>query len=194
LFQGVETEDRFFEYFRIRFEPDFRSGHFRRADHSQRRHRAPPFKGDLANLAVPLDLDNHFFTEGVHDGYTHAMQAAGNLVAGAAEFSAGVKNRQHHFHRRFAGFMHIHRNSPAIIGDGNRIILVDHDIHFVAIAGQRLIDAVVHDFIHQMVQAFAGSAADIHPRPFPDCFQSFQNLNLLGAIISVHYSIFIIHH
>ena len=119
MFQGVKTEYRFFEYFRIRFEPHFRAGFVRRADYGKRRHRAPTFKANLKNLAIPLDLNDHFFTEGVYDRHADAMQTAGNLVAGAAEFSAGVKNRQHHFYRRFAGFVHIHRNAPAIVHNGD---------------------------------------------------------------------------
>ena len=71
---------------------------------------------------------------------------------------------------------------------------MNHHINFVAIPGQRFVDTIIHDFIDQMMQPFAGSAADIHSRPFPDSFQPFQNLNLLGAVISIYHSIFIIHH
>ena len=48
--------------------------------------------------------------------------------------------------------------------------------------GQCLIHRIIHYLIYQMMQSFDGGAADIHTGSFPDCFQTFQDLNLIRTI------------
>ena len=62
----------------------------------------------------------------------------------------------------------------------------------IAVTGQRLIDGVIHNFIHQMVQTRGGGGADIHTRPLAYGFQTFQNLNL-GAAVFLCYFGFVRH-
>ena len=61
------------------------------------------------------------------------------------------------------------------------------DIHIdlIAVSRQGLIDGVVHDFIHQVMQAPGACGADIHTRTLPDGLQSLQDLNLAFVILLV---------
>jgi hypothetical protein len=47
---------------------------------------------------------------------------------------------------------------PALFGDG--------DLDFVAVAGKRLIDRVVDDFINEVVKTTWTGGADVHTRAF----------------------------
>ena len=40
--------------------------------------------------------------------------------------------------------------------------------------GECLVDRVVHDFLHQMVEFALPGGADIHTRPFPDGFKALE--------------------
>ena len=53
----------------------------------------------------------------------------------------------------------------------------------IAETGGRLIDAVVHHLINQVVEPFLPGAPDIHGRPLPDRLQPFQYLDTVGTVI-----------
>ena len=62
--------------------------------------------------------------------------------------------------------MDIHRDAAAIIRDGYRLIGMNGDHHAVTMPGEGLVDGVIHDLEHHMVQAAAViGIADVHPRP-----------------------------
>ena len=96
------------------------------------------------------------------------MQTAGHLVAGvlAAELAAGVQDGVHHGDSGQTGIgLNVHGDAAAVIGDLNDIVLQDLDLDVVAVAGQRLINGVVHDLVHQMMQtALTGGAVYIPGR------------------------------
>ena len=111
------------------------------------------------------------------------MEAAGDLVAAAAEFSAGVEHGVHHFQSGPSGLgLDVHRDTTAIIGDGDGISGIDGHGDVPAVACQRFINGVVHDLIDQVVQTADGGRADIHTRALAHRFQTFQNLDLLRTI------------
>jgi hypothetical protein len=63
------------------------------------------------------------------------------------------------------------------------VVGVDGDDDVVAVAGQRLVDGVVHHLEHQVVQTGAvGGVADVHARALAHRLQAFQDLDGLGAI------------
>jgi hypothetical protein len=45
------------------------------------------------------------------------------------------------------------------------------------------VDGVVDNFVHEMVQAARACGTDVHTRSLPDGFESFENLNVLGAVL-----------
>ena len=70
------------------------------------------------DLAVALDLGDEPLRERVHDRDADAVQAAGDLVALAAELAAGVELRQHDRQRREARALDDRR--PGCRGRGRR--------------------------------------------------------------------------
>ena len=66
--------------------------------------------------------------------------------------------------------------------DGDRIVDVDGDIDFGAVAGQSFIDGIIHDFVDQMVQTRFARRPDIHGGPFAHRLQTFQNFDGTGIV------------
>ena len=59
---------------------------------------------------------------------------------------------------------------------------MDGDDDFVAVAGQRFVDGVVHHLEHQVMQAGAvRGITDVHAGALAHSFQAFENLN--GATV-----------
>ena len=115
------------------------------------------------------------------------MKAAGYLIASAAELAAGVQNGVYHLQGRPAGLLlDIHGDAAAVIGNGDGVAGVDGDGDLRAVSGQGLVDGVVHDLIHQMVQAGGRRGADIHTGPLAHRLQPLQHLDFRGVIGGVH--------
>lgn len=122
------------------------------------------------------------------------MKAAGNLVAAAAEFAAGMKHRQHHRHGGDSQlFIDAHRDAPAVVPHGYHIAGKNLHLDMGAEARQRFIDGVVHNFIYQMIQALGTGGADIHARPLAHRLQAFQHLDLtfvIGLVLRPYHAVF----
>ena len=126
-----------------------------------------------------MDLYGQPFRQGIDHRSTHAVQTAGHLVAAAAELAAGVQHGEHHLQRRPARLgLDVHGDAASVIGDGDGIALVDGHRDLRAEACQRLVDGVIHDLIHQMVQTAGAGGADIHTRTLAHRLQAFQHLNI----------------
>ena len=112
------------------------------------------------------------------------MQAAGNLVAPAAEFAARMQHRQANFHR---GAVHlrvkIDREAAPVIQHARGTVGVQGDGDFGAVACQRFVDGVIYNFINQVIQTAHIGGADIHARPFSYGLQSLEHLNLSRVIM-----------
>ena len=111
------------------------------------------------------------------------MEAAGNGIAVAAEFAARVEHREDDFHGGLARLMHIRGDAAAVVRDGAAPVLIDGHFDVRAVSGQRLVDAVVHHFVHQMMKAPGRCGADVHPRTEAHRFQSFQHADIFRAVI-----------
>lgn len=191
LFQGVKVEmGGLLEHLRVRLEGDPGAGiAFRHIpDDLQRAVRLAAAEGLLVLVAVPAHLDGEPLRAGVHHRSAHAVQAAGHLVAGvlAAKLAACVQDGVHHRHCRQAGVgLDIHRDATAVVGHLDQIAFQDLDLNMVTVTGQRLVDGVVHDLVHQMVQAPLAGGADIHTRPLAHRLQAFQHLDLAGVVLVV---------
>lgn len=103
-------------------------------------------------FAVTPDAQLQPIRQGVHNGHTHAVQTARDLVGVAVKLTARVQLGHDDLGRRDALFwVDIHRNTTAIVADGNRAVGVDFHGHIVGVTRQSLVDAVVHDLIDHMV-------------------------------------------
>ncbi len=115
------------------------------------------------------------------------MEAAGDLIAPAAELAAGVQNGENHLQGALAGLLlGVHGDAAAVVGDADHVALFNGHLDMGAEARQGFVDGVVHDLIHQVVQARGGGGADVHARPLPHCLQSLQHLDL-GCVIFLRY-------
>ena len=76
--------------------------------------------------------------------------------------------------------MKINRNTTSVILYSDGIIFVDGYFNVVAIAGERFVDRVIHNFINQVVKSFRTNVTNIHRGTLSNSFQTFQNLDVLG--------------
>ncbi len=140
----------------------------------------------LVHLAVLIDVHLQVARQRVHDRRAHAVQAAGNLVAAAAELAARVQHRQAHLDRGAADLgMNADREAAAVVLYGYAAVGAQPHVYIFAIARQRLVHGVVHDLIHQMVQAALVGGADVHAGTTPDGLKTLQNLNVALVVMRV---------
>ena len=101
------------------------------------------------------------------------------------ELSARVQHRHDDFGRRpILGLVHVDRHAAAVVLDGDRVVVVDDDVDVIAVPGERLVDGVVDDFVHHVVQARAVvRIADIHAGPLAHGFQALEDLDFVGVVI-----------
>ena len=122
------------------------------------------------------------------------MQAARVDVAAGFEFSAGVERRHDNFKRRlFVFLMLIHRNAASVIGDADaaaRLIEFDRDHRGIPV--DDLVDGVIQNFPHQMMQAGPVRPPDIHRRSPPNRINPFQNQNLTRVVFRGHVRPFVL--
>ena len=114
------------------------------------------------------------------------MEAAGHLVPAAAELAAGVEDGKDYLQGGLARLgLDIHRNAPAVVGNGDGIARVDSHSDIGAVAGQSLVNRVIHNLIHQVVQAGLRGGADIHTRALAHRLQALQDLDLRSTVLVV---------
>ena len=79
--------------------------------------------------------------------------------------------------------MDVDRHAAAVVLDLARAVLEQGDVDGVAIAGERLIDAVVDDLVRQMIRA---RGVGVHARPPAHRIQAAQHLDVGGGIRRCH--------
>ena len=131
----------------------------------------------LATIAAHNNLETR--GKRIHARNANAVQAAGNLIALAAEFTASMKDGENDLDRRnFLFRMFVDRNSAAVVDDRDGIVLMNRDIDFGAIAGKGLVDGVVHNLIHKVVQTTRTRRTDIHAGAHTHGFKALEDLNV----------------
>ena len=78
--------------------------------------------------------------------------------------------------------MPVHRHAAAVVADGDGKVAVQLDLDAVGMARHRLAHGVVEHLGHQVMQRPLVGAADIHARPLADRLETFENLDIGGAI------------
>ncbi len=137
--------------------------------HAQRIHGFSLFIALFVDFSVFKDLDLQPLGEGVYDRRAHAMQAAGNLISAAAEFSSCVQDGEYDFDCREARlFLDIDRYAASVILYGDGVVFIDLNLYLIAKAGQRLVHRIVYDLVYKMMEAPHGRTADIHSGSFSD--------------------------
>ena len=80
------------------------------------------------------------------------------------------------------GGVHRDRDAAAVVGDLDAAVLEDPDVDLGGVAGHRLVDRVIDDLPHQVVQTTLARGADVHARAFPDGLQTLENGDRFGAV------------
>ena len=74
-------------------------------------------------------------------------------------------------------------NAAAIVAHGAGAVGIERHVDAVGMAGQRLVDGIVDDFIDHVMQARAViGVADIHAGPLAHGIEALQHLDAVGAI------------
>ena len=122
------------------------------------------------------------------------MQTAGDLVSAAAELAAGVQHGENDLKGALAGLLlNIDRDAAAVIAHADNVAGLDDDLYPVAVAGQSLVDGVVHDLVYKVVQTRRRGRAYIHARALANRLQSLQHLDL-RRIVFLRYFLIDIRH
>ena len=110
-------------------------------------------EGHLIDLPLLVYLYRQPLRQGVDHAGAHAVKAAGHLITAAAELAAGMQHRKHHFQSGTARLgLNVHGNTASVVRHGDGSILIDGNLDLRAVAGQGLIDGVVHDLIYQVME------------------------------------------
>ena len=116
------------------------------------------------------------FAQRVGHTHTHAMQAAREAVSAAfalVKLATRVQPREHQLDHRGVFFrVHAKRNATTIVFDRDRAVGVQHDLDFLAMAGQGLVSRVVQHLLND-VQGVVG--AGVHARSLLDGLKTFED-------------------
>ena len=115
----------------------------------------------------------------IHDRHPDAMQTARNLVAVLIELAARMQFGHHDLGGGTSFLVvgvHIGGDSAAIVGDRDGIVGVNRDHDLVAMTSQGLVDRVVDDLEHHVMQpGTVAGVADVHSRPLAHGLQPLEH-------------------
>ena len=150
-------------------------------------HRLAALVGLGVLVAVAPDREVEPLGQRVDDRDADAVQAAGDLVAAAvAELAAGVQHGQDDLGRRALLLLHhVHRDAAAVVGHGDAVVRVDDDLDLVGLAGERLVDRVVHHLVDQVMEASHAGRADVHAGPLANGLEALEDGDVLSPVGAV---------
>ncbi len=138
------------------------------------------------DLPVAAHFDGESFGERVDDGDADAVQAAGDLIARAAELAAGVQLRQHDGERGHALVLHdVDGDARAPVLDRDGMVGVKRHLDAVVAVRERLVDGVVDHLVDEMVETAEARRTDVHPGPEPHRLEPLQNGDVLSGVGAV---------
>ena len=135
------------------------------------------------DLAVAPHLGHEPLGERVHDRDADAVQAAGHLVALAAELPAGVELRQDDREGRQALVVHdVDRDARAPVANRDRVVGMKAHLDALVPAREGLVDRVVDDLVDEVVEAARARRADVHARAQANGLEALENGDVLGVV------------
>ena len=117
------------------------------------------------------------------------MQSARNFVSRAAELAPRVQDRHDHLervHRPTARIllcrMWTDGDATAVIGDGDLVRLADPYVDAIARAVHSLVDRVVEDLAHEVMQSPQIGRPDVHAGTTAHGLETFEDLDVARAV------------
>ena len=164
-------------------EADRGAGPLGFAGYFHRRYRYPALVFLGMNFTVEMDIDSAPLGKAVDHRGADAVQTAGYGIRLAAEFSAGMEHGHNCFQGGyFSGGVNPHRDTAPVVLDADGFILFNNGGNLITAAGHSFIDAVIDNFVNQMMEPALVGAADVHPGTPPHRLQATENENILGGI------------
>jgi hypothetical protein len=183
LAERLEREVRLLEDASVGQERDRRAGLGRLLGLLELGHRLAPLVALAPDVAIALDLEQQLLGERVHDRDADTVQAAGNLVAAAAELAAGVQLRHHDLRSRQPELRHNgHGDAAAVVRDRYTAVGSEVDPDVIAAALQGFVDAVVHHLVDQVVKTARARGADVHAGPAAYGLEALENGDVFGVV------------
>ncbi len=147
-------------------------------------HGLAALEDHLVNLAVAAHAGDEPLGQRVHDGHAHAVEAAGHLVGVVVELASRVEDGKDNLERGDPlDGVALHGDAAAVVVDGDGVVRVDGHLDLGAEPGHRLVDGVVHDLPHQVVQARRRRRADVHARALANRLEALKDLDLTGTVL-----------
>ena len=143
------------------------------------------------SLAVVAVVNLHPLGKSVNYRRAYAVQTAGEFISVAAEFSSRVENGVYHLKGRNSHFgVNSGGNTASVVANGNGIVLVDSHDNLLTVTCKCLVDRVVDDLVHQMMQTARRGRSYIHSGAFSYRFKTFKDLYLafvVCVLVSCHF-------
>ena len=128
-------------------------------------------EADSVNLALCMDFNFHPFGESINNRCANAVETARNLIAFAAELTAGVEDCINNFDsRKTCLWLDADRNTASVVCNCNGIVAIDRHLDMVTVACEGFVDGIIDDFVNQMVKTSDRSCTDVHTRTLTDGF------------------------
>src|SRR3990170_1830359 len=137
--------------------------------------------------AAAHDQRGHLLRECVHHRDPDAVQAPRDPVALAPELPARVQRGEHDLDGRTAVLRlgdRLHGDAPAVVLDLARAVLAESHDDPVAEARHRLVDRVVDDLVHEVVEAADRGRPDVHARAQADVLDALEDLDVLRLVVT----------
>ena len=113
------------------------------------------------------------------------MQTTGDGVAAAAELAAGVQDREHDLDGRLGGVggVRVDRDAAATIDHADAAVGEDRHIDQIVVARERLVDGVVDDLVHEVMEAPLTGRADVHAGALAHGLEAFEHLDGICPVL-----------
>ena len=79
----------------------------------------------------------------------------------------------------------VDRDAAAVVDHAHAAVGQQRDLDVVAVAGQGLVDGVVDDLVHQVVQAALAGGADVHAGALADGLETLEHRDRAGVVAAV---------
>ena len=155
-----------------------------RADHFQVAGLVAIGEGDAVLVAVAAHAHFDAGRQGVDHRDTDTVQTTGELVVLVGELTAGVQLGEDQLDAANALFrVDVDRHTAAVIGHFQGIVGMQDHLHRTGVTGQGFVDAVVDDFLGQVV---GPAGVGVHARALAHRVQAgedFDGVCVIGVLL-----------